>query len=95
MSTITTGNQEEAADVSFPASGALQSGETYYIVVKTGSSVTILDSFVADSFTDVYSLTVSLSPNTTYTFNGVSSSNEIEIVDSCGNPVSDTINVIP
>ena len=51
MTTITTGNQEEAADVSFTASGAgaLQSGNTYYIVVKNGSSVTILNSFVADS----------------------------------------------
>ena len=90
--TLTTGNQEEAADVSFAAD--LNSGETYYIVVKDGSSLTILDSFVADSFTNSYSLTVSLLPLTPYSFNGsVSGYSQIEIVDSCGNPVNDTIKV--
>src|ERR1700681_1291468 len=91
--TLTTGNQEEAADVSFTSNGALSSGETYYIVVKNGSSITVLDSFVADSFSSAYSLTVSLSPNTTYNFNSSSSSNEIEVVDSRGNVVCNSVDV--
>src|SRR5229473_6288346 len=60
LSSFTTGNEETAYDISFTASGLI-AGDVYYIIVNNGGTLTVLGSFVASSFTNNYSLTVSLS----------------------------------
>src|SRR5216683_3143642 len=85
LSSITP-SQETAYDIAFTSQGTgLIPGNVYYIVDTNGTVVTVLGSFVATSFTNNYSLTVSLSGGTTYHINdGSATPNPISFLYSAG-----------